>query len=210
MGIDALMYVRIADAPMSDRDVRRLSADLVEAFSTSDLFVIRPGDGQYPNGRHAIEPLEKDEYGHLDLGRLERAGADVSGQWLEVHLWGRYYGEGYERGPWPTYDGICEWLTRRLPTCQVWYAGDSGGAEMPEQMTREMRDRVWAHYAVNGHKPYAGAFNRGGKRHCDFCDMDMDHYGTGPNWAAHRCAGCGLNEESRDGGETWTPRKEEN
>jgi hypothetical protein len=217
MGIDATMFVKNRGAALSEADVRTLSADLVAAFGTNRLFVIKPGDKpHYPQGRHALEIVQDIQF---DGGTVEPESPVV--QLIEVHLWGRFYGPGYERGDWPTYDAICQWLELRLPFAEVWYGGDSSGV-VPVWMAEEFRESMWLHFSQFGHDPYTNVFNSPNpfvqafktatpaRRICDFCgDRPMDHYGHGKDYQAWRCAGCGRDEETKDGGATWAPREKE-
>lgn len=55
--------------------------------------------------------------------------ADAGEFLLQIRLTGRYYHEDYARGDPVLYAGIAEWLEANIPGCEVWYGGDSGGAE---------------------------------------------------------------------------------
>lgn len=44
---------------------------------------------------------------------------------IEVNTGHRYYGPGYERGPWHTISAAILCLRVALPNCQVFYGGDS-------------------------------------------------------------------------------------
>lgn len=53
------------------------------------------------------------------------------GEWfLEVHVWTRYYNEGYERGNIVLICGLCDWVEENIPNSEVWYGGDSSGVLM--------------------------------------------------------------------------------
>jgi hypothetical protein len=207
MGIDACMFVKHHGDRLTTDDVRALSGDLVAALGTSRLWVMRPAETPHcPEGRHALELV--DVY-HQDGPTLTPEQGE---QFIEVHLWGRYYGPGYERGDWPTIDAICRWFEHRLPGCEVWYGGDSSGVEA-EWMSDIVREEMWEHFATHGHDPYVlnrqGHLQTADDRICGFCRRLMEHYGFGKNYEAWRCNGCGLDEETRDGGTTWTPREKE-
>jgi hypothetical protein len=70
----------------------------------------------------------------------------------------RYYGGGYERGPWPD---ICARLLNLMahPGVEgVWYFGDNrGGYEEYDRVTLGKLGEMNAHYVANGHEPYCGA-----------------------------------------------------
>ena len=44
-------------------------------------------------------------------------------QFIEVHVWSRYYGEDYARGDWKTLSFILMWCVFNIPECEVWYGG---------------------------------------------------------------------------------------
>jgi hypothetical protein len=64
---------------------------------------------------------------------------------IEVDCGGaRYYGPGYERGPWPTIHADILLLRHALPQCTVHYGGDSTD-DCPEA-TDEVLSEVWEHF----------------------------------------------------------------
>jgi len=68
----------------------------------------------------------------------------------------RYYGVGYERGPWPA---ICDVLLRLHASRnvgRVWYGRDSGDSENLPLCTPEDVLKTSAHYMAVGHDPYNG------------------------------------------------------
>jgi len=44
--------------------------------------------------------------------------------WLDLNLWGAYFGEGYHRGDISLYIKCAEWLEENLPGCKVYYGHD--------------------------------------------------------------------------------------
>lgn len=56
----------------------------------------------------------------------------------------RYYGECYERGPWPAIYGAIRLMQTCLPDCRIFYGGDTSdeGLEVDDEYLTEM----WAHY----------------------------------------------------------------
>lgn len=69
----------------------------------------------------------------------------------------RYYGPGYERGPWPRIAAVLMALHASQNVSAVWYYGDcSGGSEEP--FTPEQVHEFSAHYMKEGDRPYRGAF----------------------------------------------------
>lgn len=135
---------------------------------------------------------------------------------LQVSLYGRYYGPGYERGDILTYCAIAEWLELNIPGCEVWYGGDSSGVcveRFDELKRRELRTHLftpkgrdyfkgmWSMHSDEGYgTPAACSLCPGGK----YCGS---RFGVGKDFASYHCAGCGISEETRDGGKTWVEKK---
>lgn len=200
MGVDAQMVV-MNPSPLSERDVRLLSVDLVEAFGTDALFVIPDWNEHFGEPRHALEII--DAYRQDGDTIHPREGW----QMIEVHLWGRYYGPDYARGQWPLYDNIATWLYMRVPGCEVWYGGDSSGI-CAEHLTIEKRAELWAFFVANGRKPYTGFrsayLSNKPQRRCSFCAWSgMVQSGFGQSYQRWYCAGCGLTEVTHDDGASW-------
>lgn len=69
----------------------------------------------------------------------------------------RYYGPGYERGPWPV---ICGDLLRTMsdPDVEtVWYGNDYGAMD---EITFEIWSEFSAHYLNHRHEPSRSAFQQ--------------------------------------------------
>lgn len=135
---------------------------------------------------------------------------------LEVSLWGRYYGVGYERGDIRFYVGVAEWLEQNISGCTVWYGGDSSGCEA-ELFDRAARDRLIRHKNSSKgsdyfRRPWFGAGDgTSTPPPCGMCPGGVysgDRYGAGANYAAYSCPGCGKTAETHDGGVTWKNTKE--
>lgn len=189
MGVDAQMLVKTR-GDFSPQQVRRLSVDLCEAFGADAFFMQRPGewDDTPPTGQHALEIVEKYEQDGDDI--LPATGE----QFIEVHLSGRYYGEGYERGDLPKLIAIAEWLEHRIPDAEIFYGGDSDGI-CAEPFDKAARAELFAHFAKVGHRPYRGGFGsvfaKGYAPICKFCDYAMVNYGGGQGTEFYGCDGCG-------------------
>lgn len=121
--------------------------------------------------------------------------ANPGEQFINVHLWTRYYGKGYERGSWPTIRGVAEYLEHAFPGATVYYGGDSSGVcatPFDEAARKELND----HYLTFGHSPYRGyrAPWDGGKSYptCDFCGgREMNNIGGRGGDDHYQCDGCG-------------------
>lgn len=73
----------------------------------------------------------------------------------------RYYGIGYERGPWPMIGGVLMSLFASPNVKRVWYFGDHSSLDegMPP-MTREEVSLISEHYMLHGERPYRDAAYR--------------------------------------------------
>ena len=198
MGVDARMIVKTT-RPLTAEQVLSLAADCVEAFGTDGLWVNR--DGRIFAARHALTIVDGD-YSQDGEPIQQRPGEQI----IEAHLWGRYYGVGYERGDLPFYISLAGWLERRIPEGVVYYGGDSSGI-CAEPFGADARERLFAHFCAVGHVPYDSAFDRGVAKPkeawCDFCKRWMGQYGFGATYAAYSCHGCDWRAETHDGGKTW-------
>lgn len=219
MGVDAKMYVRLpAGHHVDPADVPRIAHDLVSVIG-NEYFVIDDADMppryEWHKPHHAISIIgpitEGDdayewylEKGYAKVGDtvISNDGPpvilDPSEQLLRLHLMGRYYGPGYERGDWKSLLLIIMWLRRRFPAGQVWYGGDSSGV-LAEHMTQAAIDRITECYLGVGHEPYVSGFGNvfGGGRHvgCPTCgDVPMHNCGGGGDREFYRCSGCGRQE----------------
>jgi hypothetical protein len=66
----------------------------------------------------------------------------------------RYYGPGYERGPWPEICGTLMTLFASTNVKRVWYFGDSIDIENAEPITSEEVLNISRHYMQHGERPY--------------------------------------------------------
>lgn len=132
---------------------------------------------------------------------------------LEVSLWSRYYGVGYERGDLLGICAICEWIETNMQPCEVWYGGDSSGVlaePFPEHKRAELRRHL---YSQQGRDYFAYFDERGSfpvPKPCGLCvpgENRFNRCGFGPNYVAASCGGCGKTFETRDNGSTWEVRK---
>lgn len=75
----------------------------------------------------------------------EGATHQISNPW-------RYYGEGYERGPWFAIGGLLMHLLSDDDVTTVWYNGD--GDEGARHCDVERVIEISRHYMTNGRRPY--------------------------------------------------------
>ncbi|CAB4143178.1 hypothetical protein UFOVP435_73 [uncultured Caudovirales phage] len=139
----------------------------------------------------------------------------ADGEWfLDVSLYSRYYGPGYERGDILTICAVAEWIELNIPDCEVWYGGDSSGitAELfDEDARRAMKKHL---YSQQGREYFTG-FARGEPfptpKPCGLCvpgEPQFTRHGWGMNYVMVACAGCGKSFASKDSGKTWETQKE--
>jgi len=74
----------------------------------------------------------------------------------EVRNHWRYYGPGYERGPWPDIASLILYLLAAENVDAVWYDGDSGWGSV--RIDRERLEEINDHWIKNGNRPYYEAF----------------------------------------------------
>lgn len=228
MGVDAEMFVRIKGREnwLNEDQVRRLSYDLASTIG-HDHFFIQQVDEQKPFGppHHAltiIKPYGQAEYedGYPDLkGKVvwlqdgDPIFAEEGEQFILVHLYTRYYGEGYERGNWLVIRTTAEFLEQALSGSQVWYGGDSAGI-LAEPFDAVARAKLHRHWLSNGRRPYARAFTPFGDSRpapeCPTCKVPMFSTGGGQGQSFWSCDGCGREEiRQSDGKRVRVPRGKE-
>lgn len=185
MGVDAQMLVK-TKKPLSWEEVRRISVQLADCYGT-DAFMISEDYG------HALEIV--DEY-YQDGDTVVPSDGE---QFIEVRLWGRYYGVGYERGPLMEYISIAQWLEIVIPDCVVLYGGDSSGI-CAEPFDAAAREKLFRHFIEVGHSAYHGFFGEGPG--CDFClGKAMSNHGGSSRYDFYSCHGCGKHVIAVKGGE---------
>lgn len=138
MGVDVVIKARLHQPPMGPEAFDDLQRAFRERYPADDYY------------------SDKD-YRNPDLGFDEYEPA----QTIEVSTFWRYYGKGYERGPWPEIKEMGDWLAMMLgETAEVRYGGDS--ADEWEYLTPwpEVRTENDAHYEAVGHEPYRAMFRR--------------------------------------------------
>jgi hypothetical protein len=74
---------------------------------------------------------------------LERSKYEDDGR-VELSTGHRYYGPGYERGPWPSIYGEIRVMQAAFPGASVYYGGDS--SDYGELCTDDFLAEMWAHF----------------------------------------------------------------
>ena len=100
---------------------------------------------------------ECDPAGSVGAGRVDAIErSDGVRPTHQVHNGWRYYGPGYERGPWPDIASMILYLLAAENVDVVWYDGDSGWGSV--RIDRERLDAINEHWIKNGTRPYYEAF----------------------------------------------------
>lgn len=208
MGVDAEMIVRIkgTENHLAPEDEIKTAYEMASTFGAHRFFVWgTPGEDDF---HHALRIMQPNDEGLLVY---EQDGPEIIAepdeQLIKVFLFDRYYGPGYERGDWPFFCMIAEWLEWKFPKGRVWYGGDSGGI-CAEPLTKEKRDELTRHFFENGHRPYVRGmpliFARGSDApDCPTCQTPLYSCGGGRGDAFFACDGCGIGAVSSNGRVTW-------
>lgn len=186
MGIDAQMLLKVP-GKVNSKQVKKWSYDVCEAFLSDNFFIDRE------RKRHALSiTKEFTQDGDSIIPNIDET-------LIEVNLWTRYYGEGYERGNFPLIKTLAEYFEKKIEGCKVYYGGDSSGV-CAELFDKKRRESMFEHFVDRGHKEYH--FNTAQGPECEFCEHPMIQYGWGGGYEAFRCAGCGYKYEVREGVKT--------
>lgn len=70
----------------------------------------------------------------------------------------RYYGVGYERGPWPQISSLLLSLLANPDVEAVYYIGDHSEPHEDDVFTLEALEELNKYYVKNRHEPYRSAF----------------------------------------------------
>lgn len=184
MGVDAQMLVRVP-RKLRPAEVFREAVRIARAFASDTFFIDRPGKGygrRKKTGRHALTIETKYEQDGDPII------AEPDETLVEVHLWGRYYGPGYERGDLVTILAVARWLRGVWPDGVVWYGGDSSGI-VAEPLDAEAEAALWSHYmSAQGRAYFAGRWDNTTVMHdCDFCKAAL----SSVNATKFYCMSCG-------------------
>lgn len=208
MGIDARMFSRYrGEKPTSDQ-LKLWSWDLCSAIGGEHFFI------DAKEGRAALD-LSSDyaddgDESLKDEGKVWHQDGDSiraeKDEWLvEVSIWTRYYGPGYERGNWQVIIHVAEWM--ELHVGPVWYGGDSSGV-CASPFGKNERAAMVAHALSESGRDYYKAFEPAPFKTpppCSLCVKERGHtrHGWGQGYIKTHCAGCARSFESRDDGVTW-------
>ena len=109
-----------------------------------DVEIYFEADGEPSDLRVMVEgsALEADEYAR-QFGPTHRISSAT-----------RYYGPGYERGPWPEICGTLMTLFASPNVKRVWYFGDCSDIEGQDPINIDAVLRISRHYMENGERPY--------------------------------------------------------
>src|SRR5689334_7021691 len=79
--------------------------------------------------------------------RLERSDWDHDKGRVQVdQTYIRYWGPGYERGPWPQIASWIEAMSAAFPNRDICYGGDDDDDETIPIVTDDMMRKFWAHW----------------------------------------------------------------
>ncbi len=227
MGIDAEMFARIKGREnwLPEADELSTAYDLASTLGHQNFFItIGLFKNSSDHGHHAlsiVKPLkdaqEAEDY-CLDRSLVGKVLWTQDGdpiiaqddeQFVQVHLYTRYYGEDYARGNWPIIRASAEWLEKRFPDCEVWYGGDSSGV-CAAPFTRGRRDQINDFYLGDGGRSYyrRDGFNFTGHAAptCPVCAVPMFSSGGGRGTEFWNCDGCGKKAHTTTAGVRWLQR----
>lgn len=237
MGVDAEMFVRIHGKQnwLSEDDVKRLSYEIGTGFTTGFFFTMHPSEGIFDKVRRALEimpPIKDEEDAEYHGLPVECVGKMVwtqdgepiiatdDEQFINVNLYGRYYGKNYERGDWPSLRSCIYWLSVRIPQGQVWYGGDSSGC-CAEHATTQFLNDMDMHWALHTRRPYVryenkfkGMFGAMPMDNvappvCQLCDVPMAECGGSRDFGFYWCDGCGAKASKHHSGKIAYAKKHE-
>ena len=139
MGVDAIIYFNVVDGTSDDqiKDLDYRSGDALQSIIWNLPGKPTRCDKYEPN----IKPNDSPYDEAIPLDGL-----------YQLNIWCSFYGEGYERGPWPELYGCIEWLRMQPIVSDVWYGGDCGGKF--KRMDRSATDEMWGYFARVGRLPY--------------------------------------------------------
>jgi hypothetical protein len=213
MGVDAEMFARIKGREnwLPDTEELKAAYELASTISYWHFSIMKGGEYDWAQ-YHALaimrpiqDAADARDHGVMqsDIGRVvyTQDGPDIFAepdeQFIRVHLAGRYYGEQYARGDWPTIRAVAEWLETRFPGCEVWYGGDSSGI-CAEHLSAARRDELNRFFLTSGCRTYERHADNGVDRFtghkapvCPCCNVALFSSGGGRGQSFWSCDGCG-------------------
>lgn len=187
MGIDVEMFA-VTKSKITKEQIADLSYHLSCAFGY-DNFYIHKKDSISNYERRALEEVEV--IGIMSFEDITEIFPEEDETFIRVSLKGAFYSIGYERGNFPLYKNVAEWLEVNIPDAVIHYGGDS---VYPTLFDKETREFFWNHYCKVGNAPYYRMFqNRDELPMCDFCNHKMHpHYLSSRDFEErYICNGCG-------------------
>jgi len=211
MGIDVVMMTVPLQEPTEER-VLKWSFELAQSMSGTG-FLWMDSEEKYGGQHRALDVVklgdDREYMGSKPPPAYHGYSLGLTSPWdsvLEVSTMHRYYGPGYERGPWASIRACGDWLQHNVgPT---FYGGDSGDSLGPWEREATV---CQAHWLRHGHKPYRMPSVRYPDRFkldCAFCKEPMaQNMWAGDLRGGMTCIGCGKYQETLDGGKTWGERE---
>lgn len=207
MGIDAQILVKNRSTEITKEECWALAVELARICGPETFFMDPMGlnlSPWRPEPFHCLEiiqpmgAIEAKDNGEPDWeGKVIyiQDGPEIFAapgeQFLEVHMLGRYYGPGYERGNWPKIRTVIECLMYkfvRFRDADIWYGGDSSGMVL-EKVTPEWMLEMNKHYYSGGRSGYVKAFGSGPQ--CPGCHISLANCGGGGSQSFFWCETCG-------------------
>lgn len=164
----------------TDTELRRISAEIC---SRTDIY-------PYSEDHHILhEVADWSWYFGSEEEILKNEGEQV----ITCDTLWRYYGPGYERGPWAHIKELLSLLGHYFPNSRIYYGGDSSGIK-GELVTQDFIKSINDHWLKYGHAPYRGYssnyFNLEIPK-CSFCvNRPMNNNGGGAGKQFWSCDGC--------------------
>lgn len=183
------------DVVLDDREVRLLARDLVQFVPDYEMRVVVQ-TGRYPLTKVDLvaEPWHAEDLPPVDAATI-----------LEVNWGASYYGQGYERGYWPEFAAVIEFLRHRVPSCRVWYGSENGSK--PVEMTQDAMENIWHYWSVNGGRPYATRYKllpHDGLPPCSSCQGATEFLTFGAaDGTVVFCPSCGQMQVKEKDQSTW-------
>lgn len=223
MGIDARMLVIVTGPSPSAQQIKLWSANLCVALGAEHFFQNRE-KGEQALALSKGYDYSSGEENPAKLGKMyNQDGPDLIAEenetFLEVSLWSRYYGPGYERGNWQLICSVAEWCEVNIPNCRVLYGGDSSGACLePFGMAERWKLKQHAYgkhsrdyFTDRGRFASAVPAPKPDLSDCKLCvkEYSPQQFGYGPQYASYHCAVCGEYFTTKDNGKTWAHGEKE-